>query len=199
MTKRQHYFNQAAGTWDERFYTPELAMVLARLVPRFSLKPGDHVLDVGTGTGVLIPLLRQAIGPSGSITAIDYAEKMIQRCRTKYAHLKNVSIELHDVEELELPPESFDAITCFGLFPHLVNKVKALGNLYRVLKPGGRLIIAHAYSRSEIKARHYNASSAVASDALPDKSEMKQLLQSTGFARISINNERYYLCISIKP
>ena len=77
---------------------------------------------------------------------------------------------------------------------------KALDNLYRVLKPRGRLIIAHAISSNESNVHHRSASSAVASDVLPEEPEMRQLLQHAGFVEISINDEPgYYLCLSTKP
>jgi len=196
--RRKTYFNNAANDWDRRFYTPELLAFLENLIPTFGLKPGQDVLDVGTGTGLLIPFLLQAIGPSGSITTIDYAEKMVQICRSKYAHIKNVSFELQDVEALDLPAESFDAVTCFGLFPHLENKEQSLYHMNRVLKPGGKLIIAHALSSAEIQA-HHRVSSAVAHDLLPETHEMRRLLTSTGFIDISIEDEPgCYLCVSTK-
>ena len=198
--KRKSYFNEAASTWDEKFYTPELAKFLGKLVPNFGLKPGQNILDVGTGTGILIPFLLQAIGPAGSITAIDYAEKMVQTCRSKYSQLKNVTIKLQDVEELDLPPESFDAVICFGLSPHLEDKEQALYHIHRVLKPSGKLIIAHALSRTEIKAHHNSTSSAVVHDVFPEESEMKRLLKSTGFIKISIKDDPgCYLCLSTRP
>lgn len=125
---RKAYFNEAADTWDEKYCTHELATFLEKILPEFGLKPGQSILDVGTGTGVLIPFLLQAIGSSGSITAVDYAQKMVEKCKSKYSHLPNVAIEVQDVEELNYP-ESFDAATCFGLFPHLENKEKALYNI----------------------------------------------------------------------
>jgi ubiquinone/menaquinone biosynthesis C-methylase UbiE len=196
---RKVYFDEAAETWDQRFYTPKLAAFLEGLVSRFGLKPGYNVLDVGTGTGVLIPFLLQAIGPSGSVTAIDFAERMVQICRSKHSDLKNVTVKLHDVEEEDLPSESFDAVTCFGLFPHLEKKEKALHNLYRSLKPGGILIIAHALSSKEVKAHHNNASPAVADDTLPEDAEMRRLLNRTGFTEIYIEDEPgCYLCLSKK-
>jgi ubiquinone/menaquinone biosynthesis C-methylase UbiE len=197
---RKAYFNEAAKDWNERFYTPELATFLGRIVFNFGLEPGQDILDVGTGTGMLIPFLLQAIGPSGSITAIDYAEKMVELCRLKYSHLKNFTIKLQNVEELNLRLESFDAATCFGLFPHLENKEKALYHMHRVLKPGGKLIIAHALGSDEIKAHHSNVSPTVAGDVLPEKAEVKRLLKSVGFAEPRIKDEPgCYLCLSTKP
>lgn len=198
--KRKAYFNQAASTWDEMYYTPQLAAFLENLVPMFGLKPGQNILDLGTGTGVLIPYLFEAVGPSGSITAIDYADKMVEICRAKYSHLKNVTVILRDVEKLDLPSESFDAVACFGLFPHLEDKEKTLRHMSRVLKSGGKLIVAHALSSTELKNHHKTASSAVNQDLLPEEPEMRQLLEYTGFTEIEIKDEPgCYLCLSTKP
>jgi len=198
MSRKTH-FNEVANTWDERFHTPNLSSFLEKLVPQFGLEAGQNILDVGTGTGVLIPYLIQAVGAAGSVTAIDYSENMIHICKTKYSHLKNVSIELKNIEEDAFPTESFDAVICFGLFPHLDNKEKALQNINHILKPGGTLIIAHALSSEELKAHHNSASSSVVNDVLPEEAEMIQLLEQTGFAEIRIKDEPgCYLCIAYK-
>ncbi len=191
------YFDNAAETWDERFLTPKLSSFLEKLVPQFGLEAGQKVLDAGTGTGILIPYLSRAVGPSGSVNAIDYSENMAQICRTKHSHLKNVTIELRNIEETAFPAESFDAVICFGVFPHLENKRKALRNINRILKTGGKLVIAHALSSEELKAHHNRAPSAVMHDVLPEEAEMKQLLEQTGFTEISIKDEPgIYLCIA---
>jgi ubiquinone/menaquinone biosynthesis C-methylase UbiE len=195
----KEYFDKAASTWDERFITPSLSSFLAKLVPQFGLKAGQSVLDVGTGTGVLIPYLIRAVGPSGSVTAIDYSEKMVQTCNRKHLHIKNVSIKVGNIEEDAFQPETFDAVVCFGVFPHLENKEKALQNISSLLKQGGKLVIAHTLSSEELKAHHKKVSTHVAHDVLPEKAEMTQLLEQTGFRGIGITDEPgYYLCIAHK-
>ena len=197
---RKEFFNKAVDTWDERFCTPRLTSFLEKFVPEFGLETGQKVLDVGTGTGVLIPYLIKEIGPSGSVTAIDFSENMVQACKTKHSHLKNVTIAVEDIEkEVVFPPETFDAVICFGVFPHLEKKEKALQNINRMLKADSTLVIAHALSSEEIKAHHKNASSAVCHDMLPEMPKLKQLLEKTGFSGISIKDEPgCYLCISHK-
>jgi len=196
---RKAYFNEHANTWDKRFHTPSLSSFLEKLVPQFGLEHGQNILDVGTGTGVLIPYLIREVGPAGSVTAIDYSENMIRVCKTKHSHLKNVSVELGNIEEDTFPAESFDAVICFGLFPHLENKQKVLRNINHLLKAGGTLVIAHALSSEELKVHHNNASSAVVHDMLPEEAEMKQLLEQTGFTEISIQDKPgCYLCIAHK-
>jgi ubiquinone/menaquinone biosynthesis C-methylase UbiE len=199
MINRQEFFNNAADTWDKRFQSKELISFLRQLVPTYNLQRGQRILDVGTGTGVLIPFLLEAVGPTGHVTAVDYAEKMVEVCRAKYAGVPNVTVVVQRVENLDFPSEFYDAVTCFGLFPHLENKEAALAQLNRVLKPGGKLIIAHALSSTEIIAHHHR-SSVVAHDALPDKTEMKRLLERAGFTGILITDEPgCYVCLSTKP
>lgn len=197
---RQACFNEWANTWDEKFCTPRLASFLEGFISKFGIENGQNVLDVGSGTGVLIPFLLKVIGQTGSITAIDYSEKMVAICKSKYSGLKNVNVELQNVENLVFTSESFDAITCFGLFPHLENKEKALFQMNRVLKPEGRLIIAHAIGSAEIKSHHGRSASVIANDVLPEEKEMKKLLEKTGFTRVYIKDEpNCYLCLSTKP
>jgi ubiquinone/menaquinone biosynthesis C-methylase UbiE len=199
MSNRQEFFNNAAVTWDKRFKSKELTNFLRQLVPTFNLKRGQRILDVGAGTGVLVPFLLKAVGPTGHVTVVDFAEKMVEVCNVKYAGVSNVSVFVQRVENLDLPLESFDAVTCFGLFPHLENKEAALAQLNRVMKPGGKLIIAHALSSKEIIA-HHSRTPEVAHDALPHKTEMKRLLKRTGFTGIHITDEPgCYICLSTKP
>jgi len=193
------YFDNAAETWDEKFHTHKLSKFLEKLVPQFGIQAGQKVLDVGTGTGVLIPYLTKAVGPEGSVTAIDFSEKMAQKCETKHSHLRNLTVEVGNIEEATFPPEHFDVVVCFGVFPHLGNKEKALQNINRILKTAGKLVIAHALSSEELKIHHKKASKHVAHDMMPEKEEMIRLLEQTGFTGISIKDEPgCYLCIAHK-
>jgi ubiquinone/menaquinone biosynthesis C-methylase UbiE len=194
------YFDNAADTWDDRYQTPRLLSFLEKLVPQFNLKVGQTVLDAGTGTGVLIPYLIKAVGSSGWVTAIDLSEKMVQKCKVKYSPIKNVTIKVGNIEDTAFPTESFDAVICFGVFPHVEHKDKALQHTYSILKPGGNLVIAHALSSEELKAHHKKVSQHVAQSTLPEKGEMTQLLKQTGFAGIRIRDEPgCYLCVACKP
>lgn len=199
MTNRRTFFNELANTWDRQTKTEKLLSFVEHLVPKFDLAKGQRVLDVGTGTGILIPFLLQQIGPSGSVVAVDFAEKMIEVCKTKYAHLPNVTFAVQQAEKLDFDAESFDAVTCFGLFPHIDDKEEALRQMNRVLKPEGKLAIAHALSSEEIETHHHNTKSVVAHDVLPERRLMTQLLKRAGFGEIHIADKPgCYLCTAVK-
>ena len=195
---RKAFFNQRAHIWDEKFCTHKLQEFLCKFISKFNIKPGQRVLDIGTGTGILIPHLVKAVGSSGSIIAVDFAEKMIEICKEKFSSFPNVKIGQQNVESLSFQSEYFDVAICFGLFPHIENKEKALSRINHVLKKEGKLIIAHALSSNEIR-QHHRGIFEVANDVLPDEQELRNQLTSAGFnANLIEDIEGSYLCIATK-
>ena len=191
---KKTFFNQMAATWDQHFYTPGLKQHLEALVPLFHLRPGSKVLDVGAGTGGIIPYLLQAIGPEGSIWSVDFAEKMVEIGREKFQDEPRVRYCLAAVESLPFADEFFHHIVCFGAFPHFADQPLALQEMHRVLKKDGNLIIAHALSSQEIQQHHMGAGP-VRHDFLPEEKEMRSLLESTGFRVLQlIDCPKRYLC-----
>jgi len=198
MPSKIDFFNQLAPSWDECFYTPELNERLPSLVSQFHLKKGTRVLDVGSGTGGIIPYILQNIGAQGSIWAIDFAEEMVKIGKEKFRYEPRVNFQLAAVESLPFADQFFDHIVCFGAFPHFTDKKVALTEMGRVLKKGGTLVIAHALSSQEIKD-HHKGSSPVANDFLPEEEEMRSLFIETGFmvTRL-IDQPKFYLCEGFK-
>lgn len=193
MDKRT-FFNEMAATWDQHFYTPALKENLQCLVSLFRLTPGSKVLDVGAGTGGIIPYLLQAIGPEGSIRAVDYAKNMVQIGREKFRDEARVRFYLAAVESLPFASEFFRHVVCFGAFPHFADKPLALKEMHRVLQKEGTLIIAHALSSQEIKQHHMGAGP-VSHDFLPEEMETRKLLEDRGFHVVQlIDRPKRYLC-----
>jgi ubiquinone/menaquinone biosynthesis C-methylase UbiE len=187
-----------AESWDERFYSPEMVERLPQLVSLFQLKKGARILDVGAGTGGIVPYLLEAIGPEGSIWAVDFAEEMVKIGRKKFQKESRVIFEIACVEDLPYKDRFFDQIVCFGAFPHFENKGKGLEEMERVLKPHGTLIIAHALSSVALRSHHQNCAP-VSRDFLPEEDEMRVLLERAGFQlNRLIDQPKCYLCEGVK-
>jgi ubiquinone/menaquinone biosynthesis C-methylase UbiE len=195
---KKAFFNELAVGWDQRFYSPELKEPLPKLVSLFRLKIGSEVLDVGAGTGGIIPYLLEAIGLEGSVWAIDFAEEMVKVGKKKFRGEDRVSFEIASVESLPYEKGVFDHVVCFGAFPHFVDQPRALKEMGRVLKPRGTLIIAHALSSAEIRHHHQNCAP-VSQDFLPDEPQMRSLLEEAGFQlKRLIDKPKCYLVEGVK-
>jgi ubiquinone/menaquinone biosynthesis C-methylase UbiE len=112
-----------------------------RLLELLRPSPGSKLLDVGTGTGAVALQARAWIGPEGGITGTDVATAMVTIAKQAAAEqgITDITFRQMDAEQGDLPDASFDAVTCaFSLF-QFPDMNRALAEMWRVLKPGGRL------------------------------------------------------------
>ena len=183
---RAAFFDERASTWEERCYPPGARESLRQLVPLFGVKKGDTMLDMGTGTGILAPYLRELAGPEGMLLSMDVSMEMLRHAAQKEAYDNGL---LMQATAMRLPVQdaSIDIVICFAAFPHFSDKQYALNEMYRVLRPGGRLCIAHLLSREEL-SRHHGGHCAVAEDKLPDDHAMRGLFTEAGFPAPAITD-----------
>ena len=85
------------------------------------MKQGQNVLDLGCGTGVLLPFIVQAVGATGSVVGVDVSDNMIDIATGKFAHLANVRTVRADIMEYEAE-RCVDHVTCLNFFPHVQEK-----------------------------------------------------------------------------
>lgn len=108
------------------------------------LQPGEQVLEVGCGTGSLTIVARERVGQQGKAAGIDPSPQMVERARQKAIRAKlDVDFRLAAIEDLPYPDNTFDAVLSSLMMHHLPEHLQrsGLAEVYRVLKPGGRLAI----------------------------------------------------------
>ncbi len=188
MDHRRSFFDSNASGWDERIDQDGLIKSISLVVESFGLARGERILDVGTGTGVLLPLIGHAVGPGGMVVGIDFSLNMLHKAMR---HLEEASPALVNAGVAAIPFKggSFDKVTCFSAFPHFPDKERALIEMVRVLRKGGWAFIAHLHSVEEIARLHGLVGGAVRHDRLPDPETMLSIMQNAGLGAIDITNQ----------
>ncbi|MFZ4855598.1 MAG: class I SAM-dependent methyltransferase [Desulfuromonadaceae bacterium] len=112
----------------------------------------------------------------------------------------NVAFIHGDVLELPLARDHYSQIVCYSVFPHFGDKLRALIILNGLLKPGGRLTIAHSQSRHAINNLHRKADAAVSEDHLPTLEELVNMYTAVGLEPVAgIDSASMFVISGIKP
>ena len=187
----QEYFDQLAPTWDKEL-TRERLKCLGNIVRELGIKPGYYVLDIGSGTGVLLPFLITEVGNEGKIVALDFSAEMLVQAQAKNFP-PIVGFAQADVLAIPLADSSVDMAICNSAFPHFGDKVKALKEIARALKNNGRMVICHTMSREMLNRLHQSVGGIVANDLLPDEFQLRALAKQAELkiTRFEDNPERY--------
>ncbi len=128
----------------ERYMVPALfAPAAEHLLAVARLRPGERVLDVGTGTGIVARLAAPNVGPAGSVTGLDVSSAMLSVARAM-ATEEGLTIDWHEgqAEALPYPDERFDLVLSQFALMFFSDRAGALAEIRRVLIPGGRVALS---------------------------------------------------------
>ena len=145
------FFSARAATWDTKFGDdmPAYGAAIAQArIPQHGV-----VIDVGCGTGRALPALRQAVGPHGTVIAVDLTPEMLRHARAK-GRAAYATLVLADARHLPFASASADAVFAAGLIMHLPDPEAGLRQLARITRAGGLLILFHPSGRAALAARH---------------------------------------------
>lgn len=155
-----------------------------------ALRPGETVLDLGSGGGFDCFLAARAVGPTGRVIGVDMTPEMISRARenARKVEAKNVEFRLGEIEHLPVADRTVDAIMSNCVINLSPEKESVFAEAHRVLKPGGRLAISDVVAIAPIPPELQTQAAALAgciSGATP-LDELKQMLARVGFVDIAV-------------
>lgn len=191
---QREFFDSVAKNWDNMINVDKFK--INYLLDKLEIQEDDEILDVGTGTGVLIPFLHERIS-KGTIKGVDISQGMLEVARDKFNNLNNVDFDLVNVEKDYLE-ETYDKIILYSMYPHLESKTQTISKLVkRNLKEDGILMIAHSDSREYLNNLHRRADERVHESILMEINEQKNVFTNAGLNVIEAfeNDEMYYVVI----
>jgi ubiquinone/menaquinone biosynthesis C-methylase UbiE len=181
----------------ERYFVPSIGGPLAaQLIERASLRPGERVLDVACGTGVVARLAAEGVGPAGSVAGLDINPGMLAVARS--ATPADTTIDWHQAsaDDTSMPDGTFDVVLCQMGLQFFPDKSAALREMRRVLAPGGRVVLNLPGPAPQIftiladgLARHIAPELAGFVNvvfSLHDLDEVRDLLDQAGFDDVSV-------------
>ena len=197
---RQHHREVYGGSPPEnyeRYFVPAIGAPLANdLIKLAALRPGERVLDVACGSGVVARLAAQLVGSSGTIAGLDINPGMLAVARSTTP--PGMAIDWHEAsaEAMPLPDASFDAVLCQMGLQFVPDKHAALSEMRRVLAPGGRLVLNVPGPTPQLfvimanaLARHISSEAAGFVNqvfSLHNTAELQNLITGAGFSDVSV-------------
>jgi ubiquinone/menaquinone biosynthesis C-methylase UbiE len=166
---------------------------LEKIVEHGKISRGDTVLDVGSGTGILIPIIKKY--EPRWIYACDLSAAMLEQLNSK--KYPNVETIVADVRDLRLPPSSIDVVFINACYGNIVDKPGAFSNLSRMMTPQSRMVISHPLGKSFVRSMRERASFPL--DAFPEKPEAERLFRPFGLEiETFIDEPNLYILVALK-
>jgi len=158
------------------------------------IKPGDSVLDLGSGAGNDCFVARSIVGENGKVTGLDFTDEMIAKARQNLVKtgFKNIEFVQGDIEEMPLSANAFDVVISNCVLNLVPDKQKAFAEIYRVLKHGGHFCISDVVLSGQLPAQVKQAAEMYAGcvAGASQKPEYIELIQRSGFSEIKIHKEK---------
>ena len=157
------------------------------------IKPGDYVLEVGSGTGTLTLAAKRQVGPSGKVFGIDVIPGMIELSQRKASQAnEDITFQLGSINNIPFPANYFDAVMCSFMIFHMseATRQKGIAEIHRVLKPQGRLLVLD-FSLPTQPLQRVIARTFLGSMSQHDVHELQPLMDAVGFTNIEIAQAKF--------
>ena len=123
------------------YTTPDVEAQRREFVNEISLETGENVLDVGSGPGFLARIMKEKVGPLGSVNGVDVSEFLLNIARSNTTEKDGIKYFYGDATDLPFPDENFDSIICTQVLEYVNDVDKALKEFHRVVRKGGKVAI----------------------------------------------------------
>lgn len=149
---QRYGWDKAADVY-EGFWANALRPAQERLLALARIQPGEHVLDVACGTGLVALPAAESVGAGGRVLATDISDAMVLNLRATAAAngLAHLSVERMDAESLDVADATFDVVLCALGLMYVPDPARALAEMHRSLRPGGRTAVAVWGARSRCR------------------------------------------------
>ena len=196
--KRQ-YFNELAARWDSFPTIPEASAKICAYLERSIHPRPERILDIGCGTGILLPSMMKMYPNAKVIVEFDFAEQMLMENAKKFSDSRIIHVH-GDANRLPFVVPTFDLILCFSTFPHLRDQRVILEQLLRSLRPGGVLTIGHMSASQELNDFHRSLDAPVNHDHLMPAVDLAKILKELEYCQIIAEEEKdWYFVRAEKP
>jgi SAM-dependent methyltransferase/pimeloyl-ACP methyl ester carboxylesterase len=178
-------FNKMAKTYSDNI-SDRTKYAAKDLIKRLELNENTSVLDVGCGTGVLYPIIKEK---NAEYTGIDISKNMVKELFNIFPEADVLNL---DFEERTLYENSFDFIIIYNSIPHFNNLDGIFQNAFDNLKSGGRFIIAHSKTRLQLKDHHKKINYKSSKEPIPSDEKLMELSKKYGFINVKIEDDKYF-------
>jgi demethylmenaquinone methyltransferase/2-methoxy-6-polyprenyl-1,4-benzoquinol methylase len=184
IAAKQVFFDRALPRWMEDL--EQRSARLTEIFARYPIPRDGPILDVGAGTGILLPFLR---GKEATVTELEISGAMLRQARDSNVSSDKTRFVQGDAHALPFAGEVFGSIHCFSVFPHFDSPERALREFARCVRTGGSLCILHLMGHEALNRIHRDAGRTVRDDVLPPVAQLANLVSKQGF-RITLKEER---------
>jgi len=159
------------------------------------LRPGEVVLDLGSGGGIDVLLAAKLVGPSGRAIGVDMTPEMVAKARENAAKMGAVNVEfkLGEIEQLPIPDESIDVVISNCVINLSPDKPKVFKEAYRVLRKGGRMLVSDIMVQGLPEAlKESPAARAACIGGAISLEEYMDAIRTAGFTQIKVVSQQAY-------
>ncbi len=150
MASKRVYNEEESKRTEQAYLSPEIERQRERTIEVTNPQDGEKIVDIGCGPGLLARDLAAAVGDAGCVVGVDSSAPMLELSRNRCADQSNLEFVECDATDLAVEDTSVDVVTCVQVLLYVADVHKALQEMHRVLKPGGRVIIMETDWRSTV-------------------------------------------------